>query len=202
MSSAKQPETRRRRIEKACDMLVSGKRRLCCFPGIEWLMKKDAKSCGMWLPLPNSKNRSRWKEPIQRTHGEAGYGNGRIGNHEPSTHEMNKKIEKAVLASLRQAVAIHVGTARPAKGYTMAYTARRLPAIPAPRFTAARIVALRHAMKCSQPAFASLLNVSAPTVRARSNHRLDRDRSSCPARATAHSLIVIPCSRSRRATAR
>ena len=58
ISSAKQPETRRRRIEKACDMLASGKRRLCCFPGIKWLMKKNAKSCGMWLPLPNSKNHS------------------------------------------------------------------------------------------------------------------------------------------------
>jgi hypothetical protein len=57
ISSAKQPETRRRRIEKACDMLTSGKRRLCCFPGIKWLMKENAKSCGMWLPLPNSKNR-------------------------------------------------------------------------------------------------------------------------------------------------
>ena len=55
ISSAKQPETRRRRIEKACDMLSSGKRRLCCFPGIKWLMKKNAKSCGVWLPLPNSK---------------------------------------------------------------------------------------------------------------------------------------------------
>ena len=54
ISSAKQPETRRRRIEKACDMLASGKRRLCCFPGIKWLMNKNAKSCGMWLELPNS----------------------------------------------------------------------------------------------------------------------------------------------------
>ncbi len=57
ISSAKQPETRRRRIEKACDMLASGKRRLCCFPGIKWLMEKNAKSCGMWLRLPNSQNR-------------------------------------------------------------------------------------------------------------------------------------------------
>jgi hypothetical protein len=57
ISSAKQLETRKRRIEKACDMLSSGKRRLCCFPGIKWLMKNNAKSCGMWLPLPNSKNR-------------------------------------------------------------------------------------------------------------------------------------------------
>ncbi len=55
--SAKQPETRRRRIEKACDMLASGKRRLCCFPGIKWLMKNHATSCGIWLQLPNSKNR-------------------------------------------------------------------------------------------------------------------------------------------------
>src|SRR5438445_7939630 len=55
ISSAKQPETRTRRIEKACAMLASGKRRLCCFPGIKWLMKENATSCGMWLPLPNSK---------------------------------------------------------------------------------------------------------------------------------------------------
>jgi Bacteriocin-protection, YdeI or OmpD-Associated/Domain of unknown function (DUF1905) len=57
ISTAKQPETRRRRIEKACDMLASGKRRLCCFPGIKWLMKENAKSCGVWLPLPDAKER-------------------------------------------------------------------------------------------------------------------------------------------------
>ena len=54
ISTAKQPETRRRRIEKACDMLAYGKRRLCCFPGVKWIMKENAKSCGMWLPLPKS----------------------------------------------------------------------------------------------------------------------------------------------------
>jgi len=57
ISTAKLPETRRRRIEKACSMLAAGKRRLCCFPGIKWLMKENAKSCGMWLPLLDSKNR-------------------------------------------------------------------------------------------------------------------------------------------------
>jgi uncharacterized protein YdeI (YjbR/CyaY-like superfamily) len=31
IDSAKQPETRRRRIEKACSMLAAGKRRPCCF---------------------------------------------------------------------------------------------------------------------------------------------------------------------------
>lgn len=57
ISSAKQPETRKRRIEKARDMLACGKRRLCCFPGIRWIMRENAKSCGMWQALPNSQNR-------------------------------------------------------------------------------------------------------------------------------------------------
>jgi Domain of unknown function (DUF1905)/Bacteriocin-protection, YdeI or OmpD-Associated len=57
ISSAKQPETRRNRIEKACAMLASGKRRVCCFGGIKWLMKNHATSGGIWLQLPNSKNR-------------------------------------------------------------------------------------------------------------------------------------------------
>jgi hypothetical protein len=57
ISSAKQPETRRSRIEKACAMLASGKRRVCCFGGIKWLMKNHGTSGGIWLQLPNSKNR-------------------------------------------------------------------------------------------------------------------------------------------------
>ena len=31
ITSAKQPETRARRIDNACDMLAGGKRRVCCF---------------------------------------------------------------------------------------------------------------------------------------------------------------------------
>jgi Bacteriocin-protection, YdeI or OmpD-Associated/Domain of unknown function (DUF1905) len=54
VTTAKQPETRRRRIEKACDMLACGKRRLCCFPGVKWIMRDNERSCGMWLPLPKS----------------------------------------------------------------------------------------------------------------------------------------------------
>ena len=57
ISSAKQPETRRHRIEKTCDMLASGKRRVCCFGGINWLTKDHARSIGRWLPLPKSKTR-------------------------------------------------------------------------------------------------------------------------------------------------
>jgi hypothetical protein len=52
VTTAKLPETRKRRIEKACDMLACGKRRLCCFPGVKWIMRENEKSCGMWLPLP------------------------------------------------------------------------------------------------------------------------------------------------------
>jgi Bacteriocin-protection, YdeI or OmpD-Associated/Domain of unknown function (DUF1905) len=55
ITSAKQPETRVRRIEKAIDMLATGKRRLCCFPGVKWIMRDNEKTCGMWQPLPNSK---------------------------------------------------------------------------------------------------------------------------------------------------
>jgi hypothetical protein len=57
--SAKQEETRRRRIENACDMLASGKRRPCCMPGVNWRTKdSDITSDETWLPLPNSKSRS------------------------------------------------------------------------------------------------------------------------------------------------
>jgi hypothetical protein len=56
ITSAKQPETRARRIEKAVDMLSTGKRRLCCFPGVKWIMRDNEKTCGMWQPLPTSKS--------------------------------------------------------------------------------------------------------------------------------------------------
>jgi hypothetical protein len=55
ISSAKQPETRRHRIESACDMLASGKRRVCCFGGLNWLRKDHATAGGTWLRLPKSK---------------------------------------------------------------------------------------------------------------------------------------------------
>lgn len=58
ITSAKQPKTRARRIAKACDMLCCGKRRLCCFPGVKWMMKENASSCGLWLPIPSAKPRT------------------------------------------------------------------------------------------------------------------------------------------------
>lgn len=40
--TGKKAETRKNRIEKACDMLSSGKRRVCCFGGANWLIKNSA----------------------------------------------------------------------------------------------------------------------------------------------------------------
>jgi len=57
LSSGKLPETRRIRIEKACSMLAAGKRRVCCFGGLNWLRKDHASAGGTWLPLPNPENR-------------------------------------------------------------------------------------------------------------------------------------------------
>jgi hypothetical protein len=59
ISSAKQPETRSRRIEKACAMLASGKRRVCCFGGINWLMKNHGTTGGICLQLPKSESAAR-----------------------------------------------------------------------------------------------------------------------------------------------
>jgi hypothetical protein len=56
ISSAKQAETRQGRIEKACSMLASGKRRVCCFGGLNWLTKDHA-TVDTWIPLPTSKDR-------------------------------------------------------------------------------------------------------------------------------------------------
>ena len=53
--TAKQKETRKRRIEKAIDMLSIGKRRLCCFPGVKWMMR-DPKSCEMLQTLTAKKS--------------------------------------------------------------------------------------------------------------------------------------------------
>jgi len=55
VSSAKQAETRERRIEAACDMLTKGKRRPCCFPGINWVTKDHVSPNETWLPLPSAK---------------------------------------------------------------------------------------------------------------------------------------------------
>ena len=56
VTSAKQKETRSHRIESGCDMLTKGKRRPCCFPGINWVTKDHVTSDETWLPLPSSKN--------------------------------------------------------------------------------------------------------------------------------------------------
>lgn len=60
IESAKQPETRKRRIEKACDMLASGKRRPCCFSVTPMDLYKAL--------AHNSMAKAQWKNltPIER----------------------------------------------------------------------------------------------------------------------------------------
>jgi putative transcriptional regulator len=80
--------------------------------------------------------------------------------------DMKKNIEHAVMESLRQAVAIHRGAAKPSRTFALPLTAREVQAVPAPSYSALKIAALRKRLGCSQPAFARILNVSLPTVRA------------------------------------
>ena len=61
ITTAKQPETRKRRIERACDNLASGKRRVCCFGGLNWLTKDHATSVESWRQLSATNDRSSWK---------------------------------------------------------------------------------------------------------------------------------------------
>lgn len=51
ITTAKQPKTRLIRIQKAISMLSSGKNRVCCFGGLNWLTK-DHPKVQTWLPLP------------------------------------------------------------------------------------------------------------------------------------------------------
>ncbi|MFN2540687.1 MAG: YdeI/OmpD-associated family protein [Chthoniobacterales bacterium] len=55
IDSAKQPETRRRRIERACSMLAAGKRRPCCYSivsfGLYTALKAIPKAKAQWSDL-------------------------------------------------------------------------------------------------------------------------------------------------------
>ena len=55
ITSAKQTGTRKRRVEKTCSMLASGKPRICCFGGLNWLRKDHPAAAEAWAPLPTSK---------------------------------------------------------------------------------------------------------------------------------------------------
>jgi len=60
IDSAKQAETRRRRIERACSMLVAGKRRPCCYTIVSFDLFKALKAA--------PKAKAQWSDltPIER----------------------------------------------------------------------------------------------------------------------------------------
>lgn len=61
IDGAKQPETRRRRIERTCDMLVEGKRRPCCFSVVPLdlysALKAAPKAKSQWSDLTPDERR-------------------------------------------------------------------------------------------------------------------------------------------------
>ena len=61
MDSAKQSETRKRRIEKACSMLVAGKRRPCCYSIVSFnlytALKANPRAKAQWSDLRPAERR-------------------------------------------------------------------------------------------------------------------------------------------------
>src|SRR5687767_12617260 len=61
IDSAKQPETRRRRIEKACSMLAAGKRRPCCYSIVSFnlytALSATPKAKAQWSTLTSTERR-------------------------------------------------------------------------------------------------------------------------------------------------
>lgn len=55
IASAKQAETRVWRIEVGIDKLLSGMRRPCCFPGLNWVTKDHVSAEETWAQLPGAK---------------------------------------------------------------------------------------------------------------------------------------------------
>ncbi len=51
ITTAKKPETRLVRVEKTRDKLASGMRRVCCFPGLNWLTRDHVPPEDTWARL-------------------------------------------------------------------------------------------------------------------------------------------------------
>lgn len=59
IASAKQAQTRQKRIEVGIDKLSKGMRRPCCFPGLNWVTKDHVSPEETWIALPNSKPKAK-----------------------------------------------------------------------------------------------------------------------------------------------
>ena len=73
LDSAKQPETRRRRIEKACSMLKAGKRRPCCYSIVSFnlytVLKANPTAKAQWTDLTPNERREfiGWMDSTKET---------------------------------------------------------------------------------------------------------------------------------------
>src|SRR4030081_850692 len=72
IDSAKQPETRRRRIERACSMLAAGKRRPCCYSivslDLHLALKATPRAKALWSDLTPIERRDfiSWMDSAKR----------------------------------------------------------------------------------------------------------------------------------------
>src|SRR5438309_7715133 len=72
LDSAKQAETRRRRIEKACSMLIAGKRRPCCYTIVSFdlytALKAAPKAKAQWSKLTSNERRDLigWMDSVKQ----------------------------------------------------------------------------------------------------------------------------------------
>ena len=89
IESAKQPETRRRRIERACSMLAAGKRRPCCYSIVSFNLYQALAATPM--------AKARWSDltPVERRDFIGWMDSAK----EPKAHR--RRIEKACAISLR-----------------------------------------------------------------------------------------------------
>src|SRR5688572_2181796 len=71
IESAKQPETRQRRIDRACSMLAEGKRRPCCYSIVSFdlftALKAAPKAKAQWSGLTSTERRDfiGWMESVK-----------------------------------------------------------------------------------------------------------------------------------------
>lgn len=84
-----------------------------------------------------------------------------------------------LIQGLEEAIAYERGELKGARVHRRTITARHARVPKPPRYTAERILRIRERMKVSQPVFADLLNVGAPTVRAWEQGKREPAGSSC-----------------------
>ena len=89
----------------------------------------------------------------------------RRGKASRSSRSRRSSVEKRLISSMQEAVAIKQGHAKPSREYTLMRTARDATATMPRQYNRTQIVGLRKRLGLSQVVFARVLGVSAATAR-------------------------------------